>query len=191
MVLFSTMFSCASTAGQSFDVKGIQLGSSLDELKAHFGDELKCGATTTDPAFRTAEANLAEQICSLKNPNSRFGAKAESFAGVPTSIYYWIHGDKVALISFAELKPDQFDSVVATMETKYGKAQIETSTVHNRLGAAFENKVATWRGSDVIVYEKLGSRLDSASRLHFYSHDCWAELERQGAAKKAAAQNDM
>lgn len=87
--------------------------------------------------------------------------------------------------------PDDFDFMVEVAETKYGSPQNDTTTpVQNRMGATFENRRLTWRGSVASV--GLTKYTDSLDRSGLYVNTIASMEERknedESAKKKAADQ---
>ena len=55
----------------------------------------------------------------------------------------------------------KFDPVLQALTEKYGKPQLQKSTVTSRAGATFPQDVATWRrGSIAMVFSRHGSAVD-------------------------------
>lgn len=186
------VLSVAAAPSAPYDVKGVSLGMSLDELKATLGPNLKCDGPAVDPD----EDEFAPIFCRVKVPGRSaledLGKLDDTFAGRPTQIYYWIWNERVGMISFAALNAAEFDEIVDVMKTKYSEpAEVVTEIVRTGDNAEHEDKRVTWRGGGVIEFRKLAPINIRRSTLSFYSDEYWTELERRRAERTKHAEQDI
>ncbi len=174
---------CLLLAAQAlhWDVKGAVLGSTFDELRNQVQVALYCYDVTSGADFKIG----IDEECHETN------FKVYTFAGQETHIFYGLHQGILWKIKLSNIRPNAFDSVVATMESKYGKANVVKSDIQNRMGAHFTQAIASWVGLDHIEYKKYADTLDKPSTLYFYSSDAWEQHKRVLQALKESAKGDM
>lgn len=176
-------------SANAFDVKGVSFGISVEELRQHFGSELKCNNWGADAHFGRG-TGLIDSVCGIANP-SGLGLARETFAGRSVIINYEFHREKLWEIEIYGLSPEIYESVLDAMQSKYGKPVVNRTKIQNRMGAIFDNAVATWRNGDVIVYSKYTNKLDEPSSLEFFSEEAWLEITSALHQKQQSARNDM
>lgn len=184
-VLLAIAVANVGAAGARFDVKGVPLGVTEAQANELVGD-LKC----TDVPERFQRVTLTGRSCTSES-------SGHSFAGIDAAVQYWMDGQgRVAGVTVGVILPSQFEDLLAAMQTKYGKPQIEKSTLANRMGARFENVMAHWKspGGDHIVLERYNTLLDdplSAGQLRFYSAELWQRRVAGAASRREDAKRDM
>lgn len=114
-----------------------------------------------------------ENIKSISNENSRVYASClnvkekqfyfkTSFLDKPTNIYISVNDERV--VSAVLISKFDFAKALSSLEAKYGPAYIETSIIQNRMGASFDQKIATWSRDKTVLQIKLhGSKLNESS----------------------------
>lgn len=123
------------TAGPAlaFEFKGIPLGGTMASFKA------------AHPAFSC----MVEVPCdTLSVGIYDEGARAAlSYAGVAAdSISARFIDSKLAIVTI-RFKPGGYRQIVEALAEKYGPPTIERSELQNRMGAKFDQEVATWESS--------------------------------------------
>jgi hypothetical protein len=155
----------AVTEAATFQVEGVHLGMTQEELQAQLGSKIHCSARTpsqTDPAQ-----------ASCVNPAFTQNKKlSDTFAGQKTVIRYHILDGRVARISFLGFPSMAFDAIVQTMEATYGKANVASKTVRIAIKSELVDKRATWGadGGDVIVFDKYTPGNLNRAYLNFYAN---------------------
>jgi hypothetical protein len=182
---------------QHWDVKGAVLGSKFEDLQHQVQGDLDCHNVTSGLDFEFGIDQRCtvkgEQKCTLIGSKNfcHDTTKYDTFAGQSIHILYGLHEGSLWQIELIGISPPAFDSVVATMESKYGKATIAKSDIQNRMGAHFEQGVAYWQALDHIAYIKYRERLDAPSDLTFFSADAWEQRERINKSVTESAKSDM
>jgi hypothetical protein len=157
---------CASgvAGAASFDVDGAQLGMTQEALQARFGDKIVCTARTpsdTDPSQTTCVNAVFSKNKTL----------TDTFAGQKTVIFYHILDGQLARISFLGFPSLAFDSVLQTMEAKYGKAKVVVEEIRAMVKGKLVDKHATWHNDsgDAIIFDKFSPGNINYSILNFYA----------------------
>jgi hypothetical protein len=157
---------CASgvAGAASFDVDGAQLGMTQEALQAKFGDKVVCTARTpsdTDPSQTTCVNAVFSKNKTL----------TDTFAGQKTVIFYHILDGQLARISFLGFPSLAFDSVLQTMEAKYGKAKVVVEEIRAMVKGKLVDKHATWHNDsgDAIIFDKFSPGNINYSILNFYA----------------------
>ena len=158
----SALAGTASAA--NFEVSGVQLGMTQPQVEAARGDKIECAArapSDTDPSQMTC---VSAEFAKSK-------ALSDTFAGQKTVIRYHLLDGHVARISFLGLPSLAFDQIVKTMETTYGKAEVESKVVRF-MKSELVNKRAAWRNDagDAIVFDKFSPGNLDRSYLNFYAN---------------------
>jgi len=182
---------------QHWDVKGATLGGRWDDVRAQLTGDVTCNATGKDSADQ--KVGIDQTCSSTERKCNKIGAqefchnapKGDTFAGQSVLLSYGLHDGVVWKINVLGISPAAFDSVVATMESKYGKPVLVKSDIQNPMGAHFEDGLATWHGLDTILYKKYQDRLDAYSRLEFFCAEAWAQREDAIKNVHEAAKSDM
>jgi hypothetical protein len=148
----------------SFDVDGAQLGMTQEALLARFGDKIVCTARTpsdTDPSQTTCVNAVFSKNKTL----------TDTFAGQKTVIFYHILDGQLARISFLGFPSLAFDSVLQTMEAKYGKAKVAVEEIRAMVKGKLVDKHATWHNDsgDAIIFDKFSPGNINYSILNFYA----------------------
>ena len=158
---------------EPFDFKGMVLGSDASNVEGT--SRFFCG----DP-----KSSIADRSCSL-----RYDVK-ETIAGAPVqglSLYYY--SGKLETIRIT-LDQRNFSQVAAALAEKYGEGAVRAETVHNRMGAAFENTIYSWRrGTATLEARRYSGKLDT-SLVTYRTDFAVAEFERRrGPAAKEKAKD--
>jgi hypothetical protein len=132
----------AAFAQPPLEFKGLPLGSSVDQAKQHFA-ALECRPST-------GAAELGDTVCfSLARIGCPVGGCEKptlaTYAGVDLELAV-LHfgGDRLLSVSM-RYKPEVADQIIEAITLKHGKPTADTrTTVQNRMGAAFEQREATW-----------------------------------------------
>ena len=153
IVVCVTMCSVAYAADEAVGFKGINLGSDISEMEKD--SRYKCHPDPNNAWHDSA--------CRLDSKEK------ETIAGSPISsptLDYF--ANKLWQISI-RFDSDDFQTVIDSLKTKYGKGKITKEKVQNKLGATFVNEIVTWKkGTSNIVAKKFASNLDKSS-LRFYT----------------------
>lgn len=163
----------ASDPNAMLEFKGIALGSDMSIVE-----------DTGRYTCRDPQSPIADRICSLK-----YGEN-ETIAGVPVrSIFLHYYSGKLENISIT-LEEGNFSQVSAALVAKYGKGHVRTETLRNRMGAAFENNIFTWRrGKATLEAKRYFGKLD-VSAITYRSDFALEEFtRRRGASTKARAKD--
>ena len=181
---------------RAFDVKGISPGISFADWTQQIGDaQYTCLPLSESPGHTVKSCSMKGEPKCIQSLGKSFChdvPKYDSFAGQEVILRYKFHDDSLWQIEIIGIFPQAFDQVVATMETKYGKAVVTKSDIQNRMGAHFEDGSAVWTGSNgIILFKKYTDRLDEPSRLTVYSSDGWRDVEATLQQKSEKAKNDM
>jgi hypothetical protein len=157
---------CASgvAGAASFDVDGAQLGMTQEALQAKFGDKVVCTARTpsdTDPSQTTCVNAVFSKNKTL----------TDTFAGQKTVIFYHILDGQLARISFLGFPSLAFDSVLQTMEAKYGKAKVVVEEIRAMVKGKLVDKHASWHNDagDAIIFDQFSPGNINYSILNFYA----------------------
>lgn len=181
---------------KNLDVKGVALGSTSAEWQQVIGDaKFTCKPPVSSTPGITKDCHLdGEEKCynigtySTCNPTVKY----DTFAGREVTFSYRFHDDELWRIEVWGIMPESFDAVLETMQTKYGKANVTTSDIQNRMGAHFQDATASWIAANgVVVFTKYGAQLDDPSSLIFYSTNGWKAAEAAAQDKTKAAERDM
>lgn len=175
----------AVSAATPFDVKGVQLGTTLDALRAAVGSELSCGVLSRE-YYEPEEDEFFDEFCKRSVPGNPLGAH-DTYAGLETNIQYGIWNGKVGKIWLSSLPSSKFEFLLQGLTAKFGEPELTEQVARTRDGTEMRNRTATWHGDGVILLEELFRLNHEISMLVFYSADYWSELER----RRAAAKSDM
>lgn len=181
---------------RAFDVKGVSPGVSFAEWLEKISDaKYKCVVLDESPGHTVKSCGMTgEPNCSMIGAKSFCldEPKFDTFAGQQVVFEYKFHDDMLWEIDIHGIIPNAFESVVSTMETKYGKATVSKSDIQNRMGAHFEDESAIWTGANgIILYKKYSDKLDLPSKLTVYSSDGWKAIEATVQQNSERAKNDM
>jgi hypothetical protein len=173
-------------------VKGVPLGSSFDSLKAKFGNQVRCFNPSADLKMNPYyDGGYIDQECTLSEPSSGRSIE-DTFAGHQVGMTYEFHQQSLEHILVYRLSPDVYNSVLETMESKYGKPLMTSSMLQNAMGASFENKIAIWKPSGgIIVYQRYVDGFNRPSMLDFYTVPAWDAKQRFAKDRSEAAKKDM
>ena len=133
-----------------FDMNGIVLGSELAAVER-----------TSRFACSESRSAVADQLCRLK-PGEK-----ETLADAPVKgMFLYYYAGKLEMITVT-LEPKDFPDVVAALTKKYGTGSLESETVRNVTGTAFENKIYSWRrGAATLEAQTYGRSLDTSSVIY-------------------------
>jgi hypothetical protein len=148
-----------------FDFQGIALGSDLASIEGT--SRFSC----VDP-----QSPVADQLCRLRPGQS------ETIADAPVNrLFLYYYSGKLEMISVT-LDAKHFVAVVAALTRKYGTGSVETETMRNATGAAFENKIYTWRrGSATLEVQTYGRDLETSSMIYRTDFSLQEYTRRRGA----------
>jgi hypothetical protein len=149
----------------AYDVNGVRLGMTQEEVQALFGDKIECAArppSDTDPS----------QASCVSAKFSKDKVLVDTFAGQKTVIRYQILDGRVARITFLGFPSMAFDNMVHAMEATYGKAKVVNQDIRVGIKSELVNKRAIWgsEGGDMIVFDKYSAGNLERSYLNFYSN---------------------
>jgi hypothetical protein len=149
----------------SFDFEGIALGSDLASIEG-----------TSRFSCSDAQSPVADQVCRLRPGQS------ETIADAPVKrLFLYYYSGKLEMISVT-LDAKHFVGVVAALNKKYGTGSVETETMRNATGAAFENKIYTWRrGSATLEAQTYGRDLETSSMIYRTDFSLQEYTRRSGA----------
>ncbi len=100
------------------------------------------------------------------------------------------YGDKLHTIS-VDFDSEDFSKVMDALQAKYGKCSIEESTVHNRMGASFQNETCSWKKpGQTLKAEKYSSDLKT-STVAFLTDASIAEFSKRSKSSAAANAKDL
>ena len=154
---------------EPYEVKGVKLGSSLDEWKQ-----------------RPAAAECREVV--NKGDDYSCLELGATFAGASGKEIVSFYKQRLSSFYFVISAAD-YSGVRAALEQKFGKpASVESKTYQNGYGAKFQGEYVTWtNGISTIALEEMGSD-KMHSTLMFGQLDILAEASKAKAKAKA---NDM
>ena len=154
-----------SAHGASYDVNGVRLGMTQEQVQATLGDKTEC--TTRTPSDQDPS-----QVTCVSPVFAKKKAFSDTFVGLKTVIRYHILDEHVARISFLGFPSMAFDDIVRKMEATYGKANVVDQDVRGGIKSELVNKRATWgsEGGDMIVFDKYSAGNLDRSHLNFYSN---------------------
>lgn len=159
----------AAPPAERFAFKGIELGSAI-------------ALVASNPKFecRSASAPAADTICGLRPKET------ETVAGVPVrALFFFYHGGKLTGIAL-HIDEKHFAQVADALRGKYGEAPVQTETIRNLKGVAFENRTYAWKSaSESLTAQRYAGRVDQSALR--YSAD---ELIRRIEARRAAVAKD-
>lgn len=169
------MGSVAYAAEEAVGFKGINLGSDISEM----------GKDSRYECHPDPNNAWHDSACRL---NSK---EKETIAGSPISsptLDYF--ANKLWQISI-RFDSDDFQTVIDSLKTKYGKGKITKEKVQNKLGATFVNEIVTWKkGTSNIVAKKFASNLDKSS-LRFYTDSGNSISKSRWKAKDSSQAKDL
>jgi hypothetical protein len=148
-----------------FDFQGIALGSDLASI------ERTSRFSCADP-----QSPVADRLCRLRPGES------ETIADAPVKrLFLYYYSGKLEMISVT-LDARHFVAVVADLTKKYGTGSLETETMRNLTGAAFENKIYTWRrGSATLEVQTYGRDLETSTMIYRTDFSLQEYTRRRGA----------
>ena|GEM_PF-869433 len=172
--LLLLLSSVAFAQEPSFDFKGILLGSDISAVER--SSRFSC-RSTKDP--------IADRICSLKSDEK------ETIAGMRLhSLMLYYYAGKLETISIS-LDEKHFSQVIAALVEKYGQGATRTEQVQNRLGAAFENKIYSWRRNNATLQAKrYAAKLDT-SEVIYRTDFALEEFARRSGTSAKEKSKDM
>lgn len=159
-----TGFAAAGIASAaSYDVNGVRLGMTQEEVQAQLGDKIECTARTPSDADPS-------QVSCVSKTFSKDKVLSDTFAGQKTVIWYNLLDGHVARITFLGFPSMAFDEIVRRMEPTYGKAKVVSEDARVAVKSELVNKRATWgsEGGDMIIFQKYSPGNLDRSYLNFY-----------------------
>ena len=162
-ILFLGLAAAGVAHGASYDVNGVRMGMTQDEVQALFGDKVECAA-------RTPSDSDPSQVSCVSRTFLKDKALSDTFAGQKTVIWYNLLDGHVARITFLGFPSMAFDGIVRAMEPKYGKAKVVSEDARVAIKSELVNKRATWgsEGGDMIIFQKYSPGNLGRSYLNFY-----------------------
>lgn len=177
IVFCMAMGSVAYAAEEAVGFKGINLGADISEMEKD--SRYKCHPDPNNPWHDSA--------CSLNYKEKETIAGASIISPSPSLDYF---ANKLWQISI-RFDSDDFQTVIDSLTTKYGKGKITKEKVQNKLGATFVNEIVTWKkGTSNIVAKKFASNLDKSS-LRFYTDSGNSISKSRWKAKDSSKANDL
>lgn len=148
-----------------FELNGLVLGS--DQASVEASSRFACA----DP-----QSPAADKLCRLRPGQS------ETVAGAPVKrLFLYFYSGKLEMISVT-LDAKYFVDVVTALTKEYGKAAVETETMQNLSGAAFENRIYTWRrGNATLEVQTYGRDLENSSMIYRTDFSLQEYTRRSGA----------
>ena len=162
-ILLLGLVASASAEAAGYEVNGVRLGMTQEQVQALFGDKIECAArkpTDTDPS----------QVSCVSTAFAKNKVLTDTFAGQKTVIWYNLLDGQVARITFLGFPSLAFDDMVRSMESKYGKANVVSDDVRVSVRAELVSKHATWtgEGGELIYFQKYSPGNLDRSYLNFY-----------------------
>lgn len=160
-----TGFAAAGIASAaSYEVNGVRLGMTQEEVQGLFGDKIECKP-------RTPTDSDPSQVSCVATAFSKDKVLSDTFAGQKTVIWYNLLDGHVARVTFLGFPSMAFDDIVRAMEPKYGKAKVVSEDIRVTVRAELVNKRATWNGEggETIVFQKFSPGNLDRSYLNFYA----------------------
>jgi hypothetical protein len=165
----------ATVAAPPLEMKGVPLGGDAAALQ---------GAL---PAATCAKGKTPEscQLFIVLVPHEGAAREAMKFGNAMPRGYSFVMEDGKVALALVNILPADFDDTVAALTAKYGApAGDRTSEIHNRMGAAFDQRDVTWSLADgTIEAHKRGSTVD----LGYVSMAVPGFAERDAARRAATA----
>lgn len=164
----------AWAGAETFGYKGLELGSSIVQV-------------ATNPRYecRASNAPAADTICSLR-PRER-----ETIAGAPLTSLFLFYGEGRLTSIALHLEEKHFARVVDALAGKYGRPTLRAAPVRNLKGAAFENRIYTWRNAtDSLMAERYAARIDQ-SAIRYAADDLIRRMEQRRAAVAKDPRQDL
>ncbi len=163
LIITLIIFSTSAHAEEPLEFKGFALGSTL--ASADSVHPLYC-KKRFDPA-------TPNKVCTTAF------AKDDTIAGHPIdkiTLYFFDDSLQIITIFFHE---KYFSDIVSALTEKYGVGTVTESTIQNRMGATFDDKILIWRkGSAFVRAERYAGQIDMSSV--FYQTDSSIEkLKKQ------------
>lgn len=170
----------------AFDLKGLRVGMTLDEAKVAIpGAFDKCREGLANQPGWSCYYSVEHAGKPWSNPKIQ---ALETFAGRPVKSWLILHdGAKLTGVNVT-MKNGDFDHVLAALTEKWGKPKSEASTVHNRMGASFDQLVATWtdQGNMLRARKRAGSLDEMAVNMTTVEAMQQRKREADNQAKDAA-----
>ncbi len=148
-----------------FELNGLALGSDLASVEA-----------TSRFACADPQSPAADKLCRLQPGQS------ETVGGAPIKrLFLYFYSGKLEMISVT-LDAKYFVDVVTALTKQYGKAAVEAETMQNMSGAAFENRIYTWRrGNATLEVQTYGRDLENSSMIYRTDFSLQEYTRRSGA----------
>ena len=164
------LFASPGSAQMSpFEFNGVALGSALASIERT--SRFSC---TEQPS------PVADQVCRLKS------GERETIADAPVKgLFLYFYAGKLEMISLT-LDPKHFSDVVGALTKRYGTASLETETLQNVTGVAFENKIYSWRRDKATLEAQTYGRNLETSSVIYRTDFSLEEYTRRSGTKPAS-----
>jgi hypothetical protein len=173
LVLVSCVALAAKPAGK-LAFKGIELGSDI-------------AAVASNPRYEclTASAPAADTICGLR------AKEKETLAGAPVrSLFFFFYEGKLTSIAL-HLEEKHFAQVAEALRGKYGDVPVQTESIRNLRGAAFENRTYIWKTpGETLLAQRYSGRVDQ-SAIRFTADDLIRRIEQRRATLAKDPRKDL
>ena len=164
----------AAPPAERFAFKGIELGSGIAQIAGN--PKFEC---------RSSSAPAADTICGLRP------RETETIAGVPVrSMFLFYYGGQLTSMAI-HLDERHFTQVADALRAKYGGVPVQTETLRNLKGAAFENRTYAWKSaSETLTAQRYAGRLDQ-STIRYSADDLIRGIEARRAVVAKDPSKDL
>lgn len=138
----------------------------LMSLNANAMEDLQIKGISADKQIdceniKVISNNNSKAYKSCLNPTEKTLFFNTSFLEQSTPLLISLNDDRQ--VSVLMIKNFDFEKALNSLEAKYGPAEIKDSMIQNRMGAKFDQKIATWRNDQVqLQIKKHGSKLNES-----------------------------
>lgn len=162
-----------SVLAEPITLKGLAPGMTKEQLEAaHKGFTALC--------FASIQVTGGESCGYVGRKGSLVDIPAlETFAGAPAIRWQAILKNGAANVITVSLKSDHFDRVTAALVEKWGKpTDSEASSVHNRMGASFDQIETTWAIDGMLLKAQKRGRLVDEMTLSLTTPSAMQDMNR-------------
>lgn len=160
VAMLAVMYLVAQSIAQAqpqerLEIKGLTPGMTRAEVIAKYPD-LRCLDIPTRKGLESCGATRANDHANMSV------LQLDTYAGHRPKMYMVLINSGITTSVSVELGTLDFVGVTDAIAQRYGKPKIERSTVHNRMGASFDQETHTWtRGEDTLRARKRGRSVDN------------------------------
>jgi hypothetical protein len=160
--------SLAVSAMEDLNIKGLKIGSTLDDARALVHGQFHCHPMQTgDPDVR---------IC---------GDIDDTYAGERVHVLRKFREGKLVQIYISDMSPENFAEMESALVEKFGKpATVQHEELHNAMGAKYDNVKDLWRQDGAAMLFKRYCDSPSKSCLELSSEKYLLEEAALEASKK-------